>query len=355
MQPLKDYFAQAVTQKASDMFFIAGLPRSYKVGGQILREEGDRLMPNDTAELLKEVYAFAGNRSQERLLTSGEDDFSFSIPGLSRFRVNAYRQRNSLAAVIRVIRFDLPSPAEYGIPDRVMDLAELTRGLVLVTGPAASGKSSTQACLIDRINRNRPGHIITLEDPIEYLHSHQQSIVSQREIGLDVESFVDALRAALRQAPDVILLGEMRDYETISTAITAAETGHLVISTLHTTGAANTIDRIIDAFPPNQQNQIRLQLSMVLKAIVSQQLLPTMQGGMAAAFECLRVTPAVANLVREAKISQIDATIASSAAEGMQAMDGDLFRLIKEGRISQEEALRCCINHTQMQRRLATL
>ena len=231
-------------------------------------------MPADTEALLRQIYQMANNRNFDRFLETGDDDFSCSIPGLSRFRVNTYRQRSSLAAVIRVIAFELPHPDELNIPEDVMSVADFTRGMVLVTGPAGSGKSTTMACVVDRINHSREGHIITLEDPLEYLHRHDKCIVSQREICTDTESYLVSLRATLRQSPDVILLGEMRDYETIQTAMTAAETGHLILSSLHTTGAANTIGRIVDVFEPAQQRQISIQLSMVLQAVISQQLIP---------------------------------------------------------------------------------
>jgi twitching motility protein PilT len=346
-----DFFHKALEQKASDLFCIAGLPLTYKVGNQQFRE-GERMMPDDTEAFINELYVLASNRPRTRLDETGEDDFSFSIPGMSRFRVNVYRQRDSLAAVIRIITFTLPKPEEIGIPSQVMDLASFTRGLVLVTGPAGSGKSTTQACMIDQINQTRSGHIITLEDPIEYLHRHSKSIVSQREVGVDTTGYIPALRAALRQAPDVILLGEMRDHETIQVAMTAAETGHLVISTLHTTGAANTVDRIIDAFPPNQQGQIRIQLSMTLRAVVSQQLVPGVDGSVLPAFEVMRVNTAISNLIREAKIQQIDAVIQSSAAEGMQTMDGTLLKLYHAGKITKETALHYGINREQLQKRL---
>lgn len=346
-----DFFRKALEQKASDLFCIAGLPLTYKVGSQQFRE-GERMMPDDTEAFINELYVLASNRPKTRLIETGEDDFSFSIAGMSRFRVNVYRQRDSLAAVIRIITFTLPKPEEIGIPSQVMDLAAFTRGLVLVTGPAGSGKSTTQACMIDQINQTRSGHIITLEDPIEYLHRHSKSIVSQREVGVDTTGYIPALRAALRQAPDVILLGEMRDHETIQVAMTAAETGHLVISTLHTTGAANTVDRIIDAFPPNQQGQIRIQLSMTLRAVVSQQLVPGVDGAVLPAFEIMRVNTAISNLIREAKIQQIDAVIQASAAEGMQTMDGTLLKLYRAGKITKETALHHGINREQLQKRL---
>ena len=303
-----EFLSKAADLHASDIFIIAGRPLSIKTDGR-LSTYGDRLMPEQTSEILEAIYQMANNRDISRLHNTGDDDFSFSIPGLSRFRINAYKQRGSLAAVIRVIAFQLPDPAELSIPEDVMSIADLTKGMVLVTGSAGSGKSTTMACLIDRINHSREGHIITLEDPLEYLHSHKKSIVSQREISTDTESYVNALRASLRQTPDVILLGEMRDYETISTALTAAETGHLLFSTLHTVGAAKTIDRLIDVFPAEQQQQVRVQLSMVLQAVVSQQLLPCVHGGRVPAFEVMRVNRAVRNMIREGKVHQLDNVI----------------------------------------------
>ena len=330
---------EAVQKGASDIFIVSGLPLSYKIGNQIITQEGDKLIPARTAELIAGIYQLAGERDMKGLRETGDDDFSFSLRGVSRFRVSTYRQRGSLAAVIRVVAFDLPDPKALGIPGTVLGLAERTKGLVLVTGPAGSGKSTTLACVIDRINNTRNAHVITLEDPIEYLHSHKKSVVSQREISTDTISYVTALRAALRQAPDVILLGEMRDQETIATAMTAAETGHLVFSTLHTVGAANTIDRVIDAFPPNQQAQVRIQLSMILQGVVSQQLIPAEDGSVAAAFEIMLCNGAIRNMIRESKIHQIDTVIYSSAGEGMMSMDASILELYKQGRISAHNAV----------------
>ena len=277
MKELMRYLETAVEKKASDIFMIAGAALSLKIGNEIEKID-ERLLPADTKTLIEQVYTLA-ERDIEPYLVSGDDDFSFSIPGLARFRVNAYRQRGSLAMVVRVVSFSIPSYKECHIPESVMAFAEITSGMVLVTGIAGSGKSTTQACLIDKINSERSCHIVTLEDPIEYLHRNNKSIISQREITTDTEGYLPALRACLRQAPNVILLGEMRDYETIRTAMTAAETGHLVIATLHTNGAVNTLDRVIDSFPAEQQNQIRIQLSAVLRAVVSQRLLPCAKGG----------------------------------------------------------------------------
>ncbi len=342
---------QVTREKASDLFLVAGLPLSYKVDGA-LRFLGERLMPDDTEELLRQIYAMASPRSMDPFLKKGDDDFSFSIPGLSRFRVSAFKQRGSLAAVIRIIAFSLPDPALLGIPEAVMELSSFSKGMVLVTGPAGSGKSTTLACLVDRINETRSAHIITLEDPLEFLHRHKKSIVTQREIATDTKNYLVALRAALRQSPDVILLGEMRDYETIQTAMTAAETGHLLLSSLHTLGAANTVSRIIDVFEPSQQRQIALQLSMVLKAVISQQLVPDVEGKMIPAFELMVMNPAISNLIRDGKIHQIDGIIATSSKEDMISMDSSLLQLYKKGRVTKDTALQYCTNPEMMRRRL---
>ena len=342
----------AVQKKASDIFLVAGLPLSYKIRGQICQQGEEKLSPEKTNELILSIYGLAQARSSQHLLDHGDDDFSFSLPGLSRFRVSTYKQRNSLAAVIRVVNFELPHPEELGIPENVMRIAKMSKGFVLVTGPAGSGKSTTLACIIDAINSTRNAHVITLEDPIEYLHRHKKSVVSQREISTDTDSYEIALRAALRQAPDVILLGEMRDYETIKTAITAAETGHLVISTLHTVGAAKTIDRMIDAFPPNQQQQIRVQLSMTLQAVVSQQLIPTVDGGVQPAFEVMFLNNAIRNMIRESKIHQIDGVIATSQGEGMISMDNSIISLYRKGAISRENAIAYSSNSELMAKKL---
>lgn len=345
-----------ITQSgASDIFIVAGLPLSYKAHGNIIEEGDVKLMPSDTASLITEIYCLAGERDMTRLNKTGDDDFSFAITGVARFRINAYKQRGSLSAVIRVINFAIPDPAELGIPQKIIEFADKKKGLVLVTGPAGSGKSTTLACMIDHINSSRQSHIITLEDPLEYLHMHKKSIVSQREVITDTESYLTALRASLRQSPDVILLGEMRDYETMNVAMTAAETGHLILSTLHTIGASNTIDRIIDAFPPNQQHQIAIQLSMVLQAVVSQQLLPSTDGGIVPAFEIMTLTPAIRNMIRESKVHQLDGMIYSSAADDMIAMDTSLLNLFKEGKITEKTALTYATNAELLAKKIALL
>ena len=344
----------AVEHQASDVFFVAGKSACEKVDGHIRPLAEQRLLPDDTKQILSGIYQTA-NRDMEPFLQKGDDDFSFAVPGLARFRVNSYRQRGSMAAVIRLVSFDIPNWQTLHIPARVMDLAEVTSGMVLVTGTAGSGKTTTQACIIDRINNSRDCHIVTLEDPIEFLHRHKRSIVSQREIAIDTQDCLSALRACLRQAPDVILLGEMRDHETIRTAMTAAETGHLVIATLHTKGAVNTIDRIIDSFPSDQQGQIRVQLSMVLRTVVSQQLLPDVNGGRVPAFEILQMNAAVRNMIRDHKNHQIDSAIAAGGGEGMLSMDQSILGLYQSGKITAQTALDYADHAEQLQRRLGAV
>ena len=351
---VRETLRQAVEMGASDIFIIAGLPLTYKVDGRQRRMEA-RLMPADTAAVISDIYTLCG-RSRSRIEREDmDDDFSFSIPDLGRFRANVLHQRGSLAAVIRVIRFGLPEPEKLNIPPEVLASARLMKGLVLVTGSAGSGKSTTLACLINTINQTREGHIITMEDPIEYIHRHDSCIVTQREISTDSPSYVSALRSALRESPDVILLGEMRDYETIEVAMTAAETGQLLFSTLHTTGAANTVDRIIDVFPAGQQAQVRMQLSMVLQAVISQQLVPTLDGKQTPAFEIMYTNPAIKNLIREAKTHQIDSAIQAGAAQGMCTMDTSLLRLVTEKRVSKETALTHCMHYEAMEKRLSAM
>ena len=351
MMHVKDYLEQAVREDAADLFLIAGKAISMKRGGEIRAISDERLMPEESERLVEELYELAERELPEHV-QAWDDDFSVSVPSLARFRVNVFRQRGSLAAVIRVVQFGIPDWRERGISPEVMKVAEMTRGMVLVTGPAGSGKSTTLACIVDAINRTRNAHIITIEDPIEYLHRNQMGVVSQRELNMDTQSYVTALRASLRQAPDVILLGEMRDLDTIQTAMTAAETGHLVISTLHTVGAVNTIDRIIDVFPPQQQQQIRVQLSQVLKTVISQQLLPTVDGGLVPAFEIMHLNNAVRTMVRDSRIHQIDQVIQTGSAEGMIGMDESLMRLYQAGRISAEVALRFAMAPEQLQKKL---
>ena len=342
---------EATKREASDIFIIAGRPLTYKSKGAMNTLDDQRMEPKDTFQFVSAIYTLA-ERNIDDFDRTGDDDFSFAIPGVSRFRVSTFKQRGSYSAVIRVISFTLPHPSELGIPDAVMELADARSGMILVTGPAGSGKSTTLACLIDKINHEREAHIITLEDPLEFLHRHEKSIVSQREINTDTENYLTALRAALRQSPDVILLGEMRDYETINTAVTAAETGHLIFSSLHTIGAANTIDRIIDVFPASQQHQISIQLASVLQAVVSQKLVPSVSGEMVPAFEIMVLTPAIRNLIREGKVHQIDGIIYTSAAENMIAMDSSILDLYKKGIIDRHTAISEAVNPEIMEKRL---
>ena len=349
---LKALLQEMIDKKASDVFIVAGLPLTYTADGRQVRMDMAPLMPADTKELVDAIYELSGR--DEQIFTDGhnhDDDFSFAVPGMGRFRVNVFRQRGSLGAVIRVIPFTLPNPADYHIPDDVMACADFQKGLVLVTGPAGAGKSTTLACIIDKLNHERSGHIITMEDPIEYVHKHGSCIVTQREVPTDIATYGEALRSAMRESPDVILLGEMRDYETIGTAVTAAEMAQLLFSTLHTTGAAGTVDRIIDAFPASQQRQIRMQLSMVLDAIVSQQLVPTVDGEVVPAFEIMVTNTAIRNLIREEKTHQIDSVIAAGGSEGMRTMDQSLFDLVKSGRVAKEMALQYSIHQEALKKR----
>lgn len=348
---LNDYLKWAVDEGASDIFIVSGTPLSIKRDGKLVHYSGDKLMPDAVQSVIEEIYA-AAKRPMDNFIASGDDDFSFAIGGLARFRVNTYRQRGSMASVIRVVHFEIPDWRTMGIPESVIRLADLKNGMVLVTGTAGSGKSTTEACIIEEINATRDCHIITLEDPIEYLHRNKKGIVSQREIAIDTHDSLSGLRACLRQAPDVIQLGEMRDRETISTAMTAAETGHLLLATLHTKGAVNTIDRIIDTFPPEQQNQIRVQLGSVLQTVVCQQLLPGVDGKRVPAFEIMNMTNAVKSLIRDSKTHQIDNAIAAGAADGMVSMDQSIFALYKDGKISAETAVAYADNDEQMRRRI---
>lgn len=331
---------EMVQKGVADIFIIAGTAISYKLGGRIETMPGEPLQPAATKELIEQIYALTDNRSMDLLTQKGDDDFSFAIREVSRFRVNAYKQRGSLAAVIRVVAFSMPDPKKLNIPDAVMELSDKRRGLLLFTGSAGSGKTTTLACLIDQINSTRNAHIITLENPIEFLHKHKHSLISQREIAIDTEGYAVALRAALRQSPDVILIGELRDAETISIALTAAETGHLVISTLHTVGATNTVDRLVDSFPAAQQAQVRMQLSMVLQSVISQQLIPTKdETSIVPAFEIMHCNNAIRNLIREGRTHQIHSVINTSANEGMVGMDTNLLKLFKAGVINAQDAV----------------
>ena len=351
MIELNDILHEAVRLEASDVFIIPGLPLTYKVLGKQDRAEGI-LHPEDTEAIVRAIYTQCGRHNRVLEDETFDDDFSFSIAAFGRFRANVFHQRSSLAVVLRVIRFGLPDASKLAIPASVMQAASIRNGLILVTGATGSGKSTTLACMIDHINKTREGHIITMEDPIEFVHRHDRCIVTQREIGNDVVDYIHALRSALRESPDVILLGEMRDHETIEVAMTAAETGILLFSTLHTQGAANAVDRIIDIYPAGQQNQIRLQLAMMLRCVISQQLIPTVDGAVTAVFEVMYANTAIRSLIREGKTHQIDATIRSGASEGMIAMDESIYDLFKKGKITKETAVQYCNNPDAMERRL---
>ena len=334
---MESLLREAVARHASDLHVTVGVPPLIRINGALIKLDLPALGVDDTAQLFEEIVA---EDRRVQFNQNGEIDFSHTVFGLSRFRVNVFRQRGSIAIAIRIIPERVPSLQELKLPDIVRELARKPRGLVLVTGPTGSGKSTTMAAMIDLINSERACNILTLEDPIEYLHRHRKSIINQREIGADSRTFANALRAALREDPDVILVGEMRDMETISIAVRAAETGHLVLATLHTSDAAQTVDRIIDVFPPYQHQQVRTQLSLALQGIVSQQLLPRRDGqGRIVAVETLVTTPAVRNLIREGKSHQILSVIQTGAKFGMLAMDTALRDLCRAGLIAEDEAL----------------
>src|SRR4030088_3421031 len=332
-----DLLMEVVSRRASDLHLSAGACPTVCVRGRLSPlDEYSKLSGTDTREI---IYSILTGDQRQRLETNWQLDFAYSIPGHARFRVNAYFQRGALGAAFRLIPHDLTSIDGLGLPPSVHEFTRRPRGFVLVTGPTGSGKSTSLAAMIDEINRTREEHIMTIEDPIEFLHGHKKCLVNQREVGSDAPSFGDALKAALRQDPDVILVGEMRDLETIATAITAAETGHLVFATLHTQDTPQTIDRIIDVFPSAQQGQIRAQLSVALQGIMTQMLLPTADGsGRCVAAEVLLPTPAVRNLIREGKTHQIYSVLQTSSAAGMQTMDASLTELVRAGKISQSLA-----------------
>ncbi len=348
---LSELLKKAYDLGGSDIFILPGAPVTCKVKGDMVALSDDIVKPDGSKLLVQQAYELGG-RDMNKLYQEGDDDFSFALAGLSRFRCNAYIQRGTVAATCRMVAFGLPDPRELGVPDLVMELTKNLNGMILVTGPAGSGKSTTLACMIDRINSERTGHIVTIEDPIEYIHRHKKSLVSQRDVPNDAPTFARALRAALREAPDVILLGEMRDIESIKIAITAAETGHLLMSSLHTTGASKTVDRILDTFPAEQQAQVRMQLSMVLRAVVSQRLVPKIGGGQVAVFEVMTVNPAVQNLIRDGRTHQIDNAIFGGAGQGMISMDNELQRLYRAGVISRDVAITYAVSPETLSKRL---
>jgi twitching motility protein PilT len=325
---------QMVESRASDVHITSGVPPSIRDKGRIRPIEGFPVL--NSQQTREVVYGILNDDQRKRFEVDQQLDFAYAIPGVARFRVNCFFQRGAVSAAFRLIPQEIPALDSLGVPPVLRELTNKPRGFVLVTGPTGSGKSTTLAAMVDAINVEREDHILTIEDPIEFLHHHKRSIVNQREIGSDAPDFARGLRAALRQDPDVILVGEMRDLETVSTALTAAETGHLVFATLHTQSTAQTVDRVIDVFPSEQQAQVRTQLSIALQGIVTQQLLPTSDGrGRVVACEVLIPTPAIRNLIREGKTHQIYATLQTSGATGMQTMDADLVRLVRAGKIGR--------------------
>ena len=345
IEPLLD---EVIKRDASDLHLQVGLPPMLRIDGALTRVENPTVLgPNEVRSL---AYSVLDEKQRKMLEEDLELDFSFAYGNLARFRVNAFHEKGNIAVALRLIPTKIKTVEELGLPPVINSFTEFPRGLVLVTGPTGSGKSTTQAAMIDKINTEKALHIITIEDPIEYQHHHKKSIIVQREVHFDTLTFGAGLRSALREDPDVILIGEMRDLETISTAVTLAETGHLVLATLHTNSASQSIDRMIDVFPAHQQQQIRIQLSNVLQAIVSQRLIPMVGTGRVAAAEILVVNSAVRNIIRDAKTHQIDAVIQTGAEEGMQTMDSTLVKLIHEGKISYEVARGFAVNLKEFER-----
>ncbi len=350
---ISELLEKAVQMNASDIHLSVGIPPVIRQEGRLVRlEEYGNFTPKIAFDT---IFSMLSDLQKKKIEEELDIDFSYGISGIGRFRVNVYRQRGVWGAALRLIPWEIPSLETLGLPPVVAEFAKLVRGLVLVTGPTGSGKSTTLASLVNIINRTRECHIITIEDPIEYLHSHKKSIVDQREVGNDAKSFARAVRASLREDPDVILVGEMRDLETIAAAITAAETGHLVFSTLHTNDAPQTIDRIIDVFPTNQQQQVRTQLSTALQGVLSQSLLPKIGGGRVAAVEVMIATPAVKNLIREGKAAQLYSVIQTSGRYGMQQLDSSLKDLVLRGKVSFEDAFTVAVNKEEFMRLVGRL
>ena len=346
---LEQLLRLTVEKKGSDLHIVVGMPPCIRIDGDIIKQDFPPMKPADVENLLMEIMS---EKHKHDLIENLELDLSYSIPQCARFRGNIIVQRGTLAAVFRAIPFEIPTLDKLGLPADVRRLCTLPRGLILVTGPTGSGKSTTLAAMINHMNTNFEYNMVTIEDPIEFLHSHKRSIVRQRELGGDTLSFNNALRTVLRHDPDVIMIGEMRDAESISIALTAAETGHLVLSTLHTQTAPLTIARIIDSFPSEQQNQVRSQLSNTLRAVISQQLLPRLGGGRVSAVEYMVDTPAIRNMIREGKDHQIYSTMQTSQKEGMQTMDQALLKLLREQKITRESVLENCVERAEILRQM---
>lgn len=347
---IEKFLEEVIKKDASDLHLTVGVPPMLRVDGALKPIDGVRgLTDKDVKDL---TFSILDDIQKDILERDKEVDFSFTYGDLARFRANAYHQKSNIGLALRLIPVAIRNLAQLGMPKVVEKFTEFPRGLVLVTGPTGSGKSTTLAAMVDKINKEQACHIITVEDPIEYTHNHNKSIIEQREVHYDTRSFAAALRSVLREDPDVVLIGEMRDLETIAAAITIAETGHLVFATLHTNNAAQSVDRMIDVFPPHQQQQIRVQLSNILQGIVSQRLIPSIGGGRVAAAEILVVTSAVRNIIREQKTHQLEAVIQTGASEGMQAMDRTLANLIKTGRITLDEAKGYAIDIKELERLL---
>jgi twitching motility protein PilT len=344
---LDDLLREVTDRGASDLHLAVGLPPMLRVDGSLQRSNYRPLGPNDTQRI---IYDILTNEQVEKFERTKELDFSYGVKGIGRYRVNVYRQRGSVGAALRAIPDQIPTYEQLGLPPILRELCKKHSGLILVTGPTGSGKSTTIACMIDTINSENPVHIMTMEDPIEYLHRHKKAMVNQRELGQDTDAFDNALRAVLREDPDIILIGEMRDLETIAAALTLAETGHLVFGTLHTRCAPQTIDRVVDVFPPHQQDQIRVQLSNTIEAVVAQQLLPRTGGGRCAAIEVMVATSAIRNLIREGKTYQIYSALETGAQFGMQTMDKQLAEMQRMGYITQDEALARAIDRENLKR-----
>ena len=339
---------EVVKRRASDLHLQVGLPPMVRVDGSLAPIVGFTPLDEQQVEML--VFSILAEDQRQILMKDKEFDFSFAFGSLGRFRVNAFHERGNLAAALRLIPTEIKTVSELGLPNVIMSFADYPRGLVLVTGPTGSGKSTTLAALVDKINTERSQHIITIEDPIEFTHKSKRSVIVQREVHYDTYSFNAALRSSLRQDPDVVMIGEMRDLETISAAITIAETGHLVFATLHTNSASQSIDRMIDIFPPHQQPQIRTQLANMLMAVCSQRLVPTIGGGRVAATEIMITNPAVRNVIREGKSHQLDAIIQTSSDQGMQTMDRTLANLVQSGTITYDHGREFAVDLTEFER-----